>query len=227
MDQIERPCSPLEISGIVLFTVHDGVFKYSSQSQYWMLPNAGRVQRHIVPCASAARSDFGGPIYSAYCFAARCHLKTETFVRRSRIAAPAAEVYAWHALPGALEQLTPPEERAKILEKTGGIERGARVVIQFGRWPFSRRWVAEHQDCEVGRYFSDVQVSGPFAYWKHTHTFEPDGPSACILEDRVEYALPFGVLGRWFAGWYVRRKLDKLFEYRHNVTAREVGTRRG
>jgi ligand-binding SRPBCC domain-containing protein len=149
-------------------------------------------------------------------------MKTEIFIRRSRINAPAAAVYAWHALPDALELLTPLGERVKIVEKTGGIERGARVVIQFGRWPFRCRWIAEHQNNEVGRYFSDVQVSGPFAYWKHTHTFEPDGPSACILEDHVEYALPFGALGRWLGSWYVRRRLKKLFEYRHEVTAREV-----
>src|SRR5450755_2917909 len=107
-------------------------------------------------------------------------MKTETFVRRSRIHASAAEVFAWHALPGALERLTPPGEHMKVIEKTGGIERGARIVLQFGRWPFGRRWIAEHQDFEDGHYFSDVQVSGPFAYWKHTHTFEPDGPSACF-----------------------------------------------
>jgi len=114
----------------------------------------------------------------------------------------------------------------KIIEKTGGIERGARVVIRFGRWPFRRRWIAEHQDCEDGRYFSDIQVSGPFAYWKHTHTFESDGPLACFLEDRVEYALPFGFLGRWFAGRYVRRKLANVFAYRHEVTAREFAAGR-
>ena len=149
-------------------------------------------------------------------------MKTEIFMRRSRINAPAAEVYAWHALPQALERLKPPGEHVKVIEKTGGIERGARVVLQIGRWPFRRRWIAEHQDYEEGRYFSDVQVSGPFAYWKHTHAFEPDGPSACFLEDHVEYALPLGFLGQWFAGWYVRRRLAKLFQYRHEVTAREV-----
>src|ERR1035438_9243688 len=90
------------------------------------------------------------------------NMKTETFIRRSRILAPAADVYAWHALPGALERLTPPGERVKVIEKKGGIDRGARVVLQFGRWPFSRRWVAEHRDYEEGRYFSDVQISGPF-----------------------------------------------------------------
>jgi hypothetical protein len=153
-------------------------------------------------------------------------MKTEIFVRRSRIEASAAEVYAWHALPGALEALTPPGERVKVIEKTGGIEKGARVVLQFGRWPFQTRWVAEHQECEVGRFFSDVQVSGPFTYWKHTHTFIPDGPAACLLEDRVEYAVPFGALGRWAAGWYVRRKIAKLFEYRHGVTAREASRKK-
>jgi len=152
-------------------------------------------------------------------------MKTQTFVRRSRINAPAAEVYAWHALPDALERLTPPGERVKVIEKSGGIEKGARVVLEFGRWPFERRWIAEHQDYEEGRYFSDLQVSGPFAYWKHRHTFEPDGADACFLEDRVEYALPFGIFGRWVAGWYVRRKLEKLFEYRHQVTIREVAGR--
>jgi ligand-binding SRPBCC domain-containing protein len=149
-------------------------------------------------------------------------MKTEVFIHRSRIKAPAAEVYAWHALPDALERLTPPGEHVEVVEKTGGIERGGRVVLRFGRWPFRLRWVAEHQDFEQGRYFSDVQVSGPFARWKHTHTFEPDGPAACILEDRVEYALPFGSIGTWFAGKIVRGKIEKLFEYRHSTTAREI-----
>jgi ligand-binding SRPBCC domain-containing protein len=146
-------------------------------------------------------------------------MKTDVYVRRSRIEASAAKVYAWHALPDALERLTPPGEHMEVIEKTGGIERGARVVLRFGRWPFRLRWVAEHQDCEEGRSFTDLQVSGPFAYWKHTHTFEPDGPAASFLEDRVEYALPFGFLGRWLAGRFVRRKLEKLFEYRHRTTA--------
>jgi len=180
----------------------------------------GPVQRHIVHAASASRLNFERRVTSSTSFTIGFSLKTETFIRRSRINAPADQVYAWHALPGTLERLTPLDERVKIIEKTGGIEKGARLVLEFGRWPSRRCWVAVHQDFEEGHYFSDVQVSGPFAYWKHTHTFEADGPSACFLEDRVEYALPFGALGRWLAGRYVRRKLSKLFEYRHNVTER-------
>jgi hypothetical protein len=40
----------------------------------------------------------------------------------------------------------------------------------------------------------------------------------------VEYALPFGVLGRWIAGGYVRRKLEELFKYRHEVTAHLIAS---
>jgi ligand-binding SRPBCC domain-containing protein len=149
-------------------------------------------------------------------------MKTATFIRRSRMEASAADVYAWHASADALEKLTPTGEAVKIVEKTGGIERGARVVLEVGRWPYRQRWIAVHGDFEVGRFFTDQQVSGPFAYWKHRHSFEPQADGGSILEDHVEYALPFGFLGRWFGGWLVRRKLEKLFKYRHEVTAREV-----
>jgi hypothetical protein len=153
-------------------------------------------------------------------------MKTEVFIRRSRIEAAASDVYAWHARPDALDRLTPPGEHIEVIERTGGIERGAKVAMRFGRWPFRMRWVALHQEYEAGRSFSDLQVYGPFAYWKHTHTFEPDGPAACILEDKVEYALPFGFLGRRIGGNFVRRKIEEMFEYRHAATARLIAGER-
>src|SRR5512134_3414770 len=96
-------------------------------------------------------------------------LSSELFVRRTRIAAPAADVFAWHARPGALERLTPPWERVEVLEKHGGIENGARVVLRMGSFPLTTRWVAEHRDYVEGEQFRDVQVAGPFARWEHTH----------------------------------------------------------
>jgi hypothetical protein len=88
-----------------------------------------------------------------------------------------------------------------------------------GIGPLWRTWISEHTACEEGCMFRDIQIKGPFARWEHTHRFEPDGPSACYLEDRVEYALPLGALGKLSAGRFVRRKLDRLFAYRHDFTA--------
>ena len=146
----------------------------------------------------------------------------ELFVRRSQVDAPAAEVFRWHARPGALERLTPPWERLRVLEKSGGIEDGARVVLRMGRGPLAVRWTAEHCDYVDGEQFRDVQRSGPFAHWEHTHRMTPDGPAACRLEDRIEYSLPFGALGALVAGGLTRQRLARTFEYRHRITAQDI-----
>ena len=146
----------------------------------------------------------------------------ELFVRRSRIDAPAAAVFRWHARPGAFERLTPPWEPVRVVERHGGIEDGARLVMRMGPGPFGLRWVAEHRDYIEGEQFRDVQTAGPFARWVHTHRVEPDGPDACFLEDRIEYTLPFGALGALVGGAFTRRKLARMFRYRHALTAADI-----
>ena len=132
--------------------------------------------------------------------------------------ASAEAVFLWHALPGALEKLTPPWESVELVEQSGGIHNGGRVTLRIHVGPFRIRWVAEHRDYIENRQFCDVQVEGPFAKWEHTHLFERDGPSACYLEDRIEYALPLGRIGRLLGGDFTRRKLERLFAYRHRIT---------
>ena len=148
---------------------------------------------------------------------------SELFVYRTRIPASAESVYRWHALPDALTRLTPPWENSQVVEETGGIERpGSRVKIRVGIGPFSQIWTAEHTACEPGRMFRDVMVVSPFRHWEHTHLFIPDGENASWLEDRVEYVLPLGWLGKLLGGAYTKRRLTRLFGWRHRVTAEAV-----
>ena len=149
---------------------------------------------------------------------------SQTFVRQIHIPAPAADVFRWHTRPGALERLTPPWEKVEVLEQAGGIENGSRVMLGVHLGPVCLRWVAEHRDVKAGHEFRDVQISGPFARWEHTHRVKPDGPQACYLEDRITYALPFDALSRMLAGTPVRRKLDRLFAYRHTITHHDIMT---
>ena len=144
------------------------------------------------------------------------------FVASSRIEAPAERVFAFHESPGALQRLTPPWEPVEFIERPPNIKDGARAILRVGPWPFRVRWVLEHRGYVAGREFSDVQVSGPFRSWKHTHRMTPLGPSACTLEDRIEYQPPLGALGDLVAGWSMRRKLTRLFEFRHRVTAESI-----
>jgi uncharacterized protein len=141
-----------------------------------------------------------------------------TFVRATRIDASADAVFDWHEAPGAFERLTPSWERVRVLRHQGGIKDGARVSLLVGPAPISMRWELEHRDYQRGRSFTDTQISGPFRSWKHVHRMLPDGPNACTLEDTIQYELPLGAFGAICGGWFVRRKLRRLFTHRHAVT---------
>ena len=144
---------------------------------------------------------------------------SELFIHRSRVPAPAEAVYRWHTLPDALLRLTPPWDKAQVVEETGGIEQlGSRVTLRVQIGPFSQVWTAERTASEPGRMFRDSMISSPFRRWEHTHLFLPETENSSWLEDRIAFQFPLGWLGKLSAGAYTRRRLERLFAYRHRVT---------
>jgi uncharacterized protein (TIGR01777 family) len=140
-----------------------------------------------------------------------------SFVYRSRLPHSREDVFAWHERPGALERLAPPWIPTRVVERTGGIRSGDRVVLEVGRRPLRTRWVAQHLEYEPPVRFVDAQVSGPFASWVHTHRFEAEAADASTLEDSIEYRLPGGALAR-VADGVVQRTLSRMFRFRHART---------
>jgi len=129
------------------------------------------------------------------------------------------QAFAWHAREGAFERLTPPFEPVRVEARSGrGIEVGATVRLRTGTPPFALTWLAEHTVFEPPALFVDEQRKGPFALWRHSHRFEAQGAAASRLVDSIEYRLPGAPLGGFFAGAFVRRKLKRLFEWRHRTT---------
>ncbi|MDX2037090.1 MAG: SRPBCC family protein [Isosphaeraceae bacterium] len=140
------------------------------------------------------------------------------FVKESRIAAPPERVFAFHEAPGALEALTPPWERVEVVSRGDSIRPGSIVRIRSKLGPIPLDWVAEHTEYDPPHLFADRQVSGPFAEWYHRHRMLDDGAGGTILRDEVEYRIPLGALGRLLMGEMIRRKLTKMFDYRHDRT---------
>ncbi|MDB4967525.1 MAG: Cell division inhibitor [Myxococcales bacterium] len=148
-------------------------------------------------------------------------MSTATFEHRSEVPASAPETFAWHTRPGALQRLTPPWERAEVV-RHDGVHDGDIAELRVAVGPVTQRWVARHRDFIDGVQFADEQVEGPFAHWLHTHRVEPRGADRCVIEDRIEYALPMGGLGRAFGGGFVQRKLERMFAYRHATLAGDL-----
>lgn len=133
----------------------------------------------------------------------------------------ADDLFAWHSRPGAFERLAPPWQRIRI-DQPAPIVDGSRARLRLKKGPFWVHWLAEHRDVVPGRAFTDVQLEGPFSRWIHRHEFEPKNDSEALLRDRLDYALPAGVLGRAVAGRSVRRDIESTFAYRHATTARDL-----
>lgn len=144
---------------------------------------------------------------------------------RSRLPVSAAEAFAWHERPGAFLRLRPPWEAIRRLSQTGGIRNGGRTEFDVRIGPVWKRWIAVHQNYEPPRQFQDVQLSGPFALFEHTHRIVAVDEHSCELVDSIEYELPFGWLGDAVARHSIRRKLERVFRYRHHITFHDLAAR--
>ena len=145
------------------------------------------------------------------------HVQTLRYRKRSPMPVSAEALFAWHARPGAFERLTPPWQNVRLVQHDG-IEPGNVAQIRLGVGPFGIRWHALHGGYQPGRQFRDEQIKGPFDEWRHTHRMIPDGDHRSILEDDVEFALPFHEISHRLFETTARRQLDQLFAYRHHVT---------
>ncbi len=148
-------------------------------------------------------------------------MKRTNFEASSRLPASAADLFAWHERPGAFERLRPPWEHVCLISHEG-IRDGQRAVIRMGRFPFARTWIAEHRDYRPGESFQDMQIAGPFAEWEHTHRVTPEGETTARLTDAIEYRLPAGALGQLLAGRAIRRKIERVFRFRHRRTLEDL-----
>jgi len=138
----------------------------------------------------------------------------ELLERRQTVALPPDEAFALFADAHNLEAITPPWLRFRILT-SAPIEMRAGTLISYrlSLHGVPVRWHTRIETWEPPRRFVDVQISGPYALWHHTHEFEADGDGT-IVRDTVRYALPFGVFGGLAHLAFVRRDLEKIFDYR-------------
>ena len=137
----------------------------------------------------------------------------------STIRATQTRVFAFHEQPEVLALLIPPWENARVIKAAQISEVGARAIVETKVLGLKLRWVAEHTQYNPPHSFEDIQISGPFRTWRHRHIIEADGDRA-RLRDEITYDPPFGFLGRLVAPWLIERRLQRLFDYRHDVTRR-------
>jgi uncharacterized protein len=164
---------------------------------------------------------------------------------------PAAAVWKFHAAPGALHRLLPPWQDVALdswkrtpsqdsSAATGtytGMASLADALVTLRLGPtflksklmgdLRLKWLARHDPASFidQTQFCDVQASGPFHTWRHTHRVDASSqlaPSGSMLTDHILYRLPLHPVAWPVAGWKIRSDLAKMFAFRHARTRHDV-----
>lgn len=147
-----------------------------------------------------------------------------TFHRKQNIPLSLEEAWKFLSDPKNLSLLTPKEMNMKIIS---GADRPMYPgqIIQYSVTPLAgikTKWVSEISQYEKGKYFVDIQLAGPYAYWHHQH-FIHEIKGGVQMEDIITYKVPFGILGKLIHPILVKPKLEAIFKYRQEQLTKLFG----
>ena len=145
---------------------------------------------------------------------------------------PVGVVFGFFANPRNLPPLMPAWQRARIEEvtmmpppdrpaRTRGVFAGEGTTLLITARmapgvPVRVPWLARIEDFRWGEGFCDVQVKGPFAYWRHCHSVraeELEGVAGTVVKDAVEYELPAPAVS-WMGAWMGSIAMRGMFGHR-------------
>jgi ligand-binding SRPBCC domain-containing protein len=133
---------------------------------------------------------------------------------RTVIDAPIADVFAFFSRPENLGVITPPRMGFRITEHPDGVSKGALISYRVRIGLLTIRWQTRIEAWRPGEGFIDSQLRGPYHCWWHEHSFQEDGAGRTIMEDRVLYTPPLGVIGRLANSTFIKRELMAIFAHR-------------
>jgi ligand-binding SRPBCC domain-containing protein len=146
------------------------------------------------------------------------------FERSQRVDVPVERAFDFYGDARNLEPMTPPWLRFRLVASRP-LELGAGTLLDYRLrlHGVPLRWRAQIEVWEPPHRFVDVQLRGPYSLWEHTHLFGEDGEGATLIRDRVRYALPLGPIGAVAERLFVRRDLERIFDFRSEVAAARLG----
>ncbi|WP_336627891.1 MULTISPECIES: SRPBCC family protein [unclassified Microbacterium] len=149
-----------------------------------------------------------------------------SFVLERTIAAPVERVFALSLDVGVhVDSMTTHAERIVGGVRSGQMAEGDTVTWSARHFGIRFRMTSLVFDVDAPQRFSDRQLHGPFAAFRHRHTFvpllAPDEPEASrtLMRDEIEFRSPFGPLGRLVDALIMRRHLIRLIEQRNDALA--------
>jgi ligand-binding SRPBCC domain-containing protein len=136
-------------------------------------------------------------------------LETQTILNKS-----IQDVFPFFANAENLNKVTPPWLKFEILAPLPiEMKVGTKVDYRLRLHGVPIRWRSDITEWDPPHKFTDIQIKGPYRFWKHEHFFTAESNRTKMI-DRVEYAIPGWILARIVHSLFVKRDLEKIFDYR-------------
>lgn len=121
--------------------------------------------------------------------------------------------------PMNLSKITPKDMAFTVLSEQSTDKIFEGMIIDYTVSPLfgiPLKWKTRITEVIPNKSFTDFQEKGPYKLWNHRHEFIPN-ENGVLMIDKVDYELPFGVLGNLAHRLFVKKKLDKIFNYRFHI----------
>ena len=134
------------------------------------------------------------------------------------------EAWKFFSSPRNLEEMTPPGMGFRIVSLPSEVLYEGEIIEYSvkafpGIWI---PWVSEIKAVREGESFVDDQISGPFKFWHHRHSFE-EVEGGTIVRDLIHYSIGFGPFGEIARKLMVGKQLDEMFRHRRVTLERKFG----
>ncbi len=153
----------------------------------------------------------------AWCISMIKMNKFSIFTRSVLLEARPAEVYAFHEDPRNISKISPSSLKVKRVECSVPARAGEEFRLCLSQFGLPLEWVGFWEEATPDSCLVDGAKKSPFKHWRHAHLFT-DCSGGTVMTDRVEYAMPLGVLGRLLDVTVMRLVFLVMFRARHRAT---------
>jgi ligand-binding SRPBCC domain-containing protein len=146
-------------------------------------------------------------------------MKIYNLTRKQFLPISLQQAWDFFSTPHNLSKITPAHMGFEILYQSGGERTYAGQIIRYHVQilpGIKAHWVTEITHVKEPEYFVDEQRFGPYALWHHQHHFKAV-TGGVEMTDEVNYAIPFGILGRVAHAFFVGREVSRIFDHRYQV----------
>jgi ligand-binding SRPBCC domain-containing protein len=135
------------------------------------------------------------------------------------------QAWEFFSSPKNLKEIIPTNLGFNIISKHHGEKMYAGQIIEYIVKPIlgiPLYWMTEISQVADKQYFIDEQRFGPYSLWHHQHHFK-EIEGGVEMTDIVHYKIPFSILGDLAYRLFVKKQVQKIFEFRFIATEKKLG----